>query len=77
MLQVFSVNSSQYSLCRAVAKVQAPVSETLQWILVGYGGLLIVGALLRFMLLNALVPAALAALLGFSIIDSADDAGGS
>jgi hypothetical protein len=57
-----------------VAEVQAPVSETLQWILIGYGALLVVGALLRFMLLNALVPAALAALLGFSIMDSVDDA---
>jgi hypothetical protein len=57
-----------------VAEVKTPVSETLQWILVGYGALLVVGALLRFMLLNALVPAALAALLGFSIMDSVDDA---
>jgi methyl-accepting chemotaxis protein len=57
-----------------VAEVYAPLAETLQAIVIGYFVIFVVGALLRWMLVHAVFPAALAAFLGFSLLDSADDA---
>ena len=56
-----------------VAEVVAPAEDTLKSMAMGFGLLILVGLLLRFMLLNVVVPAALAAFLGLSFMDSADD----
>lgn len=57
-----------------VAEVLAPAKDTLKWMAMGYGLLILFGLLLRFVLLHVVVPAALAAFLGLSLMDSIDDA---
>ena len=57
-----------------VAEVVAPAEDTLKSMAMGFGLIILVGLLLRFMLLNVVIPASLAAFLGLSLIDSADDA---
>jgi len=57
-----------------VAEVVAPAKDTLKTLAMGYGLIVLVGLLLRYMLLNVVVPASLAAFLGLSLMDSMDDA---
>jgi hypothetical protein len=56
-----------------VAEVVAPARDTLRWMAMGYGLIIVVGLLLRYMLMHVVVPASLAALLGFSLLDATDD----
>ena len=57
-----------------VAEVYAPLAKTLQAIAMGYFAIFVVGTSLRWMLVHAVVPAGLAGFLGFSMLDSVDDA---
>ena len=57
-----------------LAEVVAPAEDTLKSMAMGFGLLILVGLLLRFMLLNVVIPASLAAFLGLALMDSADDA---
>lgn len=54
-------------------EVYAPVADTLQWIMAGYGVLVVVLLLFRYMLQLAILPAAVGAFLGFSVLNSIDD----
>lgn len=56
-----------------VAEVVATAEDTLKAMAMGYGLLILIGLSLRFMLLNVVVQAALAAFLGFSLMESTDD----
>jgi len=57
-----------------VAEVVAPAEDTLKAMAMGFGVVAVVGLLLRLMLLNVVIPTSLAAFLGLSFMDSADDA---
>jgi methyl-accepting chemotaxis protein len=56
-----------------VAEIEAPIAETLEWILIGYAGLFLTGLLLRFVLMHAVLPAALGAFLGMSMLEPGGD----
>jgi len=55
-----------------VAEVVAPATDTLKTLAMGYGLIILIGLLLRYMLLNVVVPASLAAFLGLSMLDALD-----
>jgi methyl-accepting chemotaxis protein len=57
-----------------VAEVVAPAEDTLKSMAVGYGLIVVVGLLLRYMLVNVVIPASLAAFLGLAFLESTDDA---
>jgi methyl-accepting chemotaxis protein len=57
-----------------VAEIVAPADEMLKAIVMGYGLIIVLGLLLRFVVLNAIIPTSLAALLGLSFLDPTDDA---
>jgi methyl-accepting chemotaxis protein len=57
-----------------VAEVVAPAEDRLKSMAMGYGLIILLGLLLRFMFLNAIIPTSLAALLGLSFLDPTDDA---
>lgn len=56
-----------------VAEVIAPAQHMLKTLMTGFGVILFVGLLLRYMLINVVAPASMAAFLGLSMMDSGDD----
>jgi len=56
-----------------VDEVRAPIGELLSWIATGYAVFIVIGLMLRYALVNAVVPASLGAFFGLSILDVVDD----
>ena len=74
--QPFDFEGTQWAILveQDVAEVVAPAQEIFEKLAMGFAIIVLVGLCLRYVLINVVAPATLAALLGLTLMDSIDEA---